>query len=104
MKLLKHQSEDADELIVREGHRKVSSETAYFLNAAMKLNLELEVESGGIDMCKALEKRYQEKEVTGAIKGMRIAGMADDDILTKVMEAFNVTKEYVLALLAPKQA
>ena len=104
MKLLKHQSEDADELIVREGRRKVSSETAYFLNAAMKLNLELEVESGGIDMCKALEKRYQEKEVTGAIKGMRIAGMADDDILKKVMEAFNVTKEYVLALLAPKQA
>lgn len=44
MKLLKHQSEDADEMIVREGHRKVSVETAYFLNAAMKLNLEYEVE------------------------------------------------------------
>ena len=44
MKLLKHQSEDADELIVREGHRKVSPETAYFLNAAMKLNLEFENE------------------------------------------------------------
>ena len=56
MKLLKHQAADADELIVREGHRKVSLETAYFLNAAMKLNLELEVESGGVDMCKAQEK------------------------------------------------
>ena len=55
-------------------------------------------------MCKAMEKRYQEKEVTGAIKGMRIAGMDDDDILVKVMEAFHVTKEYVLALLLPKQA
>ena len=44
MKLLKHQLEDADEMIVREGHRKVSAETAYFLNAAMKLNLEYEVE------------------------------------------------------------
>ena len=55
-------------------------------------------------MCKAQEKNNLRREVTGAIKGMRIAGMADDDILTKVMEAFNVTKEYVLALLAPKQA
>ena len=104
MKLLKHQSEDADELIVREGHRKISSETAYFLKAAMKLDFEFEDEPGGVDMCKAMEKRYQEKEVTGAIKGMRIAGMDDDDILVKVMEAFHVTKEYVLALLSPKQA
>ena len=104
MKLLKHQTDDADELIVREGHRKVSSETAYFLNAAMKLNLELEVEAGGVDMCKAQEKNNLKREVTGAIKGMRIAGMADDDILTKVMETFHVTKEYVLALLAPKRA
>ena len=104
MKLLKHQSEDADELIVREGHRKISSETAYFLKAAMKLDFEFEDEPGGVDMCKAMEKRYQEKEVTGAIKGMRIAGMDDDDILVKVMEAFHVTKEYVLALLSPEQA
>ena len=104
MRLLKHQSKDADEMIIREGHRKISAETAHFLNAAMKLNLEYEVEPGGVDMCKAMEKRDQRKEVTGAIKGMRIAGMADDDILTKVMEAFHVTKEYVLALLAPKRA
>ena len=104
MKLLKHQSEDADELIVREGHRKVSSETAYFLNAAMKLNLEFEVEPGGIEMCKAQEKNNLKREVTGAIKGMRIAGMSDDDILAKVMEAFHVTREYVLTLLTPQQA
>ena len=104
MKLLKHQSEDADELIIREGHRKVSSETAYFLNAAMKLNLEFEVEPGGVDMCKAMEKRDQRKEVTGAIKGMRKLGASDDSIVTAVMQMFNVTREYVLALLAPKQA
>jgi hypothetical protein len=68
------------------------------------LDFEFEEEPGGVDMCKAMEKRYQEKEIAGAIMGMRIAGMTDDDILTKVMEAFHVTREYVLALLAPKQA
>ena len=104
MKLLKHQAADADELIVREGHRKVSSETAYFLNAAMKLNLELEVESGGVDMCKAQEKNNLKREVTGAIMGMRKLGASDDSIIAAVMEMYNVTKEYVLALLAPKQA
>ena len=104
MKLLKHQSEDADELIIREGHRKVSSETAYFLKAAMKLDFEFEDEPGGVDMCKAMERRYQEKEVTGAIKGMRKLGASDDSIITAIMEMFNVTREYVLALLVPKQA
>ena len=104
MRLLKHQSEDADEMIVREGHRKVSSETAYFLNAAMKLNLEFEVEPGGVDMCKSMEKRDQRQKITGAIDVLRLDGASDEDIITKVMKLYNVTREYVLALLAPKQA
>ena len=104
MKLLKHQSDDADELIAREGHRKVSAETAYFLKAAMKLDFEFEEEAGGVDMCKAMEKRYQEKEITGAIRMLRADGASDETIITKVMSLFNVTREYVLALLAPKQA
>ena len=104
MKLLKHQSEDADEVIRLEGHRKISTETAYFLKAAMKLDFEFENEPGGVDMCKAMEKRYQEKEVTGAIKAYRLDGVSDEDIIVKVMKLYNVTREYVLALLAPKQA
>ncbi|MBQ9008819.1 MAG: Rpn family recombination-promoting nuclease/putative transposase [Clostridia bacterium] len=104
MRLLKHQSEDADEIIVREGHRKVSSETAYFLNAAMKLNLEFEVEPGGVDMCKSMERRDQKNEVTGVIKGMKLMGASDNDIIGKIVETYHVTREYVLALLAPKQA
>lgn len=55
-------------------------------------------------MCKALERRYQEKEVTGAIKGMRKLGASDDNIIKAVMEMFNFTREYVLALLAPQNA
>ena len=104
MKLLKHQSDDADEVIIREGHRKISSETAYFLNAAMRLNLEFDVEPGGVDMCKAMEKRYKEKEVTGAIRMLRADGASDETIIAKVTSLFHVNREYVLALLAPKQA
>lgn len=104
MKLLKHQSEDADEVIRLEGHKKISMETACFLKAAMKLDFEFENEPGGVDMCKAMEKRYQEKEVTGAIKAYRLDGASDEDIIAKVMKIYNVTREYVLALLTPKQA
>ena len=103
MKPLMHQSNDADEVIAQEGHRKVSPETAYFLKAAMKLDFEFEDEAGGVDMCKSIEKRYKEKEVTGAIKCMRSMGASDNEIISKTVEIFHVTEEYVLALLTPKQ-
>ena len=104
MKLLKYQSEDADELLVREGNRKVSAQTAYFLNAAMKLNLEFDEEAGGFNMCKAQERNNLKREVTGAIKAYRLDGTSDEDIITKVMKLYNVTKEYVLAILKAQVA
>ena len=104
MKLIKHQAEDADELIMQEGHRKISTETAHFLNAAMKLNLEFEEEQGGVDMCKAMEKKEKRDKVTGAIDMLRADGASDETIITKVMGLFHVTREYVLALLAPQKA
>jgi hypothetical protein len=33
------------------------------------LDFEFEEEPGGVDMCKAMEKRYQEKEIMGSIMG-----------------------------------
>ena len=104
MKLLKHQSEGADELIIREGHRKVSSETAYFLNAAMKLGFGFEEKPGGVDMCKAMEKRDQKQKISGVIQGMRLMGASGNDIISKIVETFSVSSEYVLALLEPKLA
>ena len=62
MRLLKHQSEDADELIVREGHRRISTETAHFLKAAMKAELVFEDGQGGVDMWKSIERRDREEE------------------------------------------
>ncbi len=99
MKVIKHQSEDADKIIMASGHQMIDRETAEFLNKAVNLKLEYEEETGGVDMCKAMEKRDQMKEVTGAIMGMRKLGASDDKIITTVMEMFNVTKEYVLAIL-----
>lgn len=103
MKVIKHQSEDADSVIMATNHEKIDPETAVFLNRAVNLQLEYEDELGGVDMCKAMEKRDQRKEVTGAIKAYRLDGASDEDIITKVMKLYNVTREYVLALLAPKQ-
>ena len=104
MKLLKHQSHNADKVIMQNGHRKISTETAFFLNAAMKLNLEFEVEQEGVDMCKAMEKNNLKREVTGAVRGMRKFGVSDDDIIKAVMEMYNVTKEYVLDLMKEQVA
>ena len=55
-------------------------------------------------MCKAMEKCDQRKDVTGAIRMLRADGASEETVITKVPGLFRVTREYVLALLAPKQA
>ena len=55
-------------------------------------------------MCLAMEKKQTKDEVNGAIKGMRIAGMSDNDIVAQIIKNFNVTKEYVLELLSLQKA
>ena len=104
MKVIKHQSEDADRVIMATDHQKIDAETAVFLNRAVNLQLEYENEPGGVDMCKAMEKKEKKDKITGVIQGMQMMGASESDIINKITEAFNVTREYVLALLAPKQA
>jgi ribosomal protein L30E len=104
MKVIKHQSEDADAIIMAANHRKIDRETAIFLNKVANLKLVYEEKSGGVDMCKALERRYQEKEVAGAIKMLKSDGVSDEDIIIKVTKLFGVTKEYVLTLLRAQVA
>ena len=103
MEVIKHQSSDADEVIERTNHRKIDRDTALFLNTAVKLNLEYEEETGGVDMCKAMEKKQQRDEINGVIKFLRSTGTPESDIITKVMDSFHVTREYVLALLTPQK-
>ena len=103
MKVIKHQSDDADQVIMATGHQKIDRETAEFLNRAVNLKLEYDEESGGVDMCKAMEKKEKRDKIIGAIEIMQTMGMSDNDIVKKIIETFHVTKEYALALLTPKQ-
>ena len=102
LKALKHQDKDIDSVIEEQKHKKVSPETAFFLKAAANLDLDLEVENGGIDMCKSLERRSQKDKVIASIETYREVGTPEDDIIKRIMERFNVTKDYVLALLTPQ--
>lgn len=104
MEVIKHQSTDADEVIERTNHRKIDRDTALFLNTAVKLNLEYEEETGGVDMCLAMEKKEKKDKIIGVIDYMRDEGKSESDIIDKIIDKYHVTKEYVLALLTPQKA
>ena len=104
MKVIKHQSDDADKIIMATDHQKIDPETAVFLNRAVNLKLEYEDEPGGVDMCLAMEKKEQKDKITGAIEILRLEGATEEDIIAKVMKLYNVTKEYVLAILKAQVA
>ena len=104
MRVIKHQSEDADAIIMATNHKKIDRETAVFLNKVVNLKLVYEEKTGGVDMCKAMERKEQKDKITGAITGMKLMGASDNDIITKITARFKVTKEYVLALLKAQVA
>lgn len=103
MNVIKHQSDNADEIIGATNHRKIDRDTAVFLNTAVKLNLEYEEETGGVDMCLAMEKKEKRDRILGVIDYMKDEGKSESDIVEKIIERFHVTKEYVLALLSPQK-
>ena len=104
MKMIKHQADDADEIIMQTGHHRISSDTAYFLKSAIKLDLDFEESTGGVDMCKALEKKEKRDRILGVIDYMKGEGKADSDIIAKIVEMYQVTEDFVVALLTPKKA
>ena len=93
LKVLKYQKSGAVEVIEETNHRKIDRQTAVFLNRVANLGLEFEEKEDAIDMCKAMEDNNRKREVTGAIKGMRLMGASDNDIVKKIIENFGVTKE-----------
>jgi hypothetical protein len=104
LRFCKHRSSDLDKLIQsKQGGWTVDRETARFLNAAINLKIDYEEERGGVNMSNAIERRYKEKEVTGAIDAYRDAGFSDEEIIERVTMRLDVDREYVLALLAQKQ-
>ena len=53
-------------------------------------------------MCQALEKRYKKEKITGAIEAYREDGKSDEDIIDRIIKKYQVTRDYVLAILSPK--
>lgn len=104
MNVLKYQSDKADRIIEETNHRKINRSTAEFLNSVARLDLQYEEKEGDIDMCLAMEKRSQRDRIIGAIDFMKDEGMAETDIISRIMEKYQVTKEYVLELLSPQTA
>ena len=102
MQIIKHQKDIADKIIEEANHRIIDTDAAFFIKEAAKLDLEFERKETGVDMCVALEKRYKEKEVLTAIDIYREYITSDEDIIQKIIEKFDVTKEYVLPLLDQK--
>ena len=105
MKVIKYQKGRAVEIIESTNHRKIDRNTAEFLNKVVNLNLIYEEpkEEGEVDMCLAMEKKSQRDKITGAIEILRDDGISDEAIAEKIIKKFNVTREYVLALLAPQK-
>ena len=102
MKVLKYQKEGAVEVIEETDHRMIDRNTAVFLNRVANLGLEFEEKEDSVDMCKAMEDNNRKMKISGAIETMQDMGTAENDIISRIMEKYHVTKEYVLALLAPK--
>jgi len=102
MKVIKHQREDADSVIFETNHRKIDRDTAFFLNRVVKLDLEYDEKEGDVDMCEALQRRYKEYEVVGAIEMLRDDGKSDEDIINRIIKKYNVTKDYVLNIMSLK--
>jgi len=55
-------------------------------------------------MFESIQNKYKMMMVIGAINGMRDLGVADDDILVRVMRLYGVTREYVLDLMKTETA
>ena len=55
-------------------------------------------------MCKAMEKKEKKDKILAVIDYMRDEGKSESDIIDKIIDKYHVTKEYVLALLAPQKA
>ena len=106
MKMIKHQKDDVAGVIRETDHRRIDRDTAFFLNRAINLGLKYEEDEneGGFDMCVGMDRKYKEIEVTAVIGVYKDFGFSDEDIIEKIINKYNVTKEYVLALLEPQEA
>ena len=104
MKVLKYQKAGAIEVIQATNHEMICRETAVFLNRVANLDLVFDEKENQMDMCKAMKDNNRKMEVTGIIKYLRHEGASDEPIIMKVQKVYDVTREYVLAILKEQAA
>ena len=99
MKVLKYQKAGAVEVIQATNHEMIDRETAVFLNRVANLDSVFDEKENQMDMCKAMKDNNRKMEVTGAINAYRFEGASDETIIMKVMKLYDVTREYILAIM-----
>ena len=104
MKVLKYQKAGAIEVIQATNHEMIDRKTAVFLNRVANLDLVFDEKEDQVDMCKAMEDYRKKSEVTGAINAYRFEGASDETIIMKVMKLYDVTREYILAIMKEQAA
>ena len=104
MKILKHHKTDAVEVIQNVGNGRFDRDTAEFVNKITGLQLEFKAKGDEIDMFTSVIEHDKKMKVLGAITAFRSYGLSENEIITKIMECFDVTKEYVLELIEPEKA
>ena len=104
MKVLKYQKAGAVEVIQATNHEMIDRETAVFLNRVANLDSVFDEKENQMDMCKAMKDNNRKMEVTGIIKYLRHEGASDETIIMKVQKVYDVTREYVLAILKEQAA
>ena len=102
MKVIRHQKDDAVEIIEGTKNRKIDRDTAEFLNVAASLQLVYDEpeEEAEVDMCKAMEENNKRMKIQGAIDAYRDVELDDQTIIEKLMEKFDLSRsdaeKYVL--------
>ena len=104
MKVLKYQKAGAVEVIKTTNHEKIDGKTAVFLNRIAKLDPVFDEKEDQVDMCKAMQDYKKKNEVTGIINYLRLNGASDETIIMEVQKVYDVTREYVLAIMKEQAA
>jgi len=104
LKALKYEKVGADKILEESTYEQIDRKTVEFLNAVANLKLELSEKEDQVDMFESIQNKYKKMMIIGAINGMRDVGVADDDIVVRVMKLYDVTREYVVDLMKTEAA
>ena len=101
MRFVKHQGKDVDKLIEQTNHKIYSPEAAAFVKEAANMDLDFDIKNGGVDMCEALERRYNKERSEGeqTAKNQMILNMVRKNYpIEDIAEIADVTVEYVVKI------